>query len=88
MLSAANIASHFRIFIDAATLKDVVRPVIPPHRDIDFRIFIDAATLKGDRRQVFAMRCLEFPHLYRCGHIEGATIAATLGFLHQISASL
>ena len=36
-----------------------------------FRIFIDAATLKpGPNIQGTAPRLREFPHLYRCGHIE------------------
>ena len=67
----------FRIFIDAATLK--VRwhfrtvPRVP-----NFRIFIDAATLKGHPRAFGGFPRPRFPHLYRCGHIEGTLIFASM----------
>ena len=38
----------------------------------DFRIFIDAATLKQTFDVFLRSIATEFPHLYRCGHIEGS----------------
>ena len=38
---------------------------------IHFRIFIDAATLKEVSIEYPSVDLPEFPHLYRCGHIEG-----------------
>ena len=69
--SEASHSGDFRIFIDAATLK------VPPF-NIDiissysyFRIFIDAATLKVSSGPSASLAIGAFPHLYRCGHIEG-----------------
>ena len=74
--SAAGVdgrAGDFRIFIDAATLKDELFNRYILAASMDFRIFIDAATLKGEKFTSCDSRYRLFPHLYRCGHIEGAT---------------
>ena len=54
----------------------------------DFRIFIDAATLKVKASLEGTQITLEFPHLYRCGHIEGEKSRAIVGTKDHISASL
>ena len=41
-----------------------------------FRIFIDAATLKEETSSASGYVIKRFPHLYRCGHIEGETWCA------------
>ena len=61
--------SHFRIFIDAATLK-VQKFDSSYSASRDFRIFIDAATLKVHDVIARIPTVHKFPHLYRCGHIE------------------
>ena len=62
---------YFRIFIDAATLKLSASGNPVSCAVSYFRIFIDAATLKPQRRpHRRPPEQAEFPHLYRCGHIE------------------
>ena len=61
---------HFRIFIDAATLKPGSKTTRFTTSELYFRIFIDAATLKLSSRPRSTIPRQEFPHLYRCGHIE------------------
>ena len=64
-------SNDFRIFIDAATLKESTALQSSLSMALNFRIFIDAATLKENMGAEFAQALEEFPHLYRCGHIEG-----------------
>ena len=79
---------NFRIFIDAATLKEKTRQT-SIWRVYDFRIFIDAATLKGAQIREIDDGVARFPHLYRCGHIEGRAQMPFLGRpATPISASL
>ena len=74
--------AHFRIFIDAATLKAHWARICRNFLRC-FRIFIDAATLKGFRQSP-AWRAVAsaFPHLYRCGHIEGYVKCPSCGHEH------
>ena len=62
---------NFRIFIDAATLKEKLARLASGNSCRNFRIFIDAATLKAIRVHPASVFEATFPHLYRCGHIEG-----------------
>ena len=77
----------FRIFIDAATLKgpNVGGAVVC---GMDFRIFIDAATLKDNPPTLGRPDNPPFPHLYRCGHIEGEKGLLPVAHFRRISASL
>ena len=77
-----NVDWDFRIFIDAATLKVIYDP-IATRQEKDFRIFIDAATLKVASCTCEDTRARQFPHLYRCGHIEGHYGDATAFFLKK-----
>ena len=63
---------YFRIFIDAATLKACAQFRVLAMRVPNFRIFIDAATLKVIDQNRRVICHISFPHLYRCGHIEGS----------------
>ena len=79
---------NFRIFIDAATLKRNLRRRVPL-RALNFRIFIDAATLKQTTEdRADDLQDAEFPHLYRCGHIEALNGLAARQYILGISASL
>ena len=51
---------HFRIFIDAATLKDGIEGSSPPACINHFRIFIDAATLKAAHQKACLEKWLNF----------------------------
>ena len=77
----------FRIFIDAATLKQGLLSSRGKNRR-NFRIFIDAATLKQDAGTWMCGHGKEFPHLYRCGHIEATVYGWGEGKECWISASL
>ena len=83
-----TVTVYFRIFIDAATLKEIDPGASRMDPLPDFRIFIDAATLKDMSSVIPHTELVEFPHLYRCGHIEGHTEPEQLGDGVQISASL
>ena len=71
-----RINDDFRIFIDAATLKLASSALFRATLS-HFRIFIDAATLKQSEYIKHFLPVIEFPHLYRCGHIEARSNYAT-----------
>ena len=66
--------ANFRIFMDAATLKERVVEHFLSHREIAFPHLYGCGHIEGKHgRSPCRRRSIEFPHLYGCGHIEGTS---------------
>ena len=69
---------HFRIFIDAATLKES-SSFAESRASEGFPHLYRCGHIEGSLTPEQYKRASEFPHLYRCGHIEGIAEAHAFG---------
>ena len=61
---------HFRIFIDAATLKPIPFVLVQRTNGIFPHLYRCGHIEAEGRNSLHTRHGLRFPHLYRCGHIE------------------